>query len=580
MSRRGVLLAGVATGLTVTGSALFAGYGVVGAFGIALAVSCGVALFGDGARSARDRAGAVAHAPETHPPEPEVREHAHGPAQAVSAAEAVRSLMDAAHAAGSPVAAHLWLEDGPGGTLRLVAATGPVAPSREPVSTSDEVLSGALGAGCGVLEPVSDVHTSDTENVLWRYALPVLAGGSRGVVAVDLVGAEAPDADALDDIAAAHSTVLAGALALDVARVETETARTLVEMARDLSAILSVEGVVEACLDKAMRLADAATGSVMLLDDDGRVMRIAAARGLPSEVSGSASVSAGEGIAGWVLMSGQPVLVEDLPSRPNQRRRHGVRSAMSVPLADEHGSLGVLNVGSRAFPARFTSSHMSALETLGRQCAVAVRNARALSATRELYFSTLRALALALETKDPYASGATDRIVAYTTAMSDAMAVPEREAEAIRLSALLHDICMDATSEIAARRRQLSTVERGMLTMHPVLAAEVLQEAPALRAAVPIVYHHHEWFDGRGYVGGLAGADIPLGARILAVADAYVAMTSDRPYRRALSREEAMREMEAKAGTQFDPEVVRVFVGLVRSGRERADVGREGIAGG
>jgi polar amino acid transport system substrate-binding protein len=113
-----------------------------------------------------------------------------------------------------------------------------------------------------------------------------------------------------------------------------------------------------------------------------------------------------------------------------------------------------------------------------------------------------------------------------------------------------------AGGPIGGTARPLSTAERGMLKAHPVVAAEVLADVPALRAVVPIVYHHHEWYDGHGYVGGLAGEAIPQGSRILAVADAFVAMTSERPYRRAMTVGDALEELSEKAGTQFDPDVV------------------------
>jgi HD-GYP domain-containing protein (c-di-GMP phosphodiesterase class II) len=95
-----------------------------------------------------------------------------------------------------------------------------------------------------------------------------------------------------------------------------------------------------------------------------------------------------------------------------------------------------------------------------------------------------------------------------------------------------------------------------MLKAHPVVAAQVLGDVPSLAKVVPLVYHHHEWYDGHGYVTGLAGEDIPTGSRLLAVADAFVAMTSDRPYRRAMTVETALSELYAKAGTQFDPAAV------------------------
>jgi HD-GYP domain-containing protein (c-di-GMP phosphodiesterase class II) len=108
-----------------------------------------------------------------------------------------------------------------------------------------------------------------------------------------------------------------------------------------------------------------------------------------------------------------------------------------------------------------------------------------------------------------------------------------------------------------------------MLAMHPSVAADILSQAPALRGVVPIVFHHHEHFDGNGYSGGVSGESIPYGARILAVADAFVAMTSDRPYRRALSTRQALAELTDEAGTQFDPVVVEALVDLVDSESDR-----------
>jgi len=135
---------------------------------------------------------------------------------------------------------------------------------------------------------------------------------------------------------------------------------------------------------------------------------------------------------------------------------------------------------------------------------------------------------------------------------------------------LLHDIGMSSVGDgVRHCDRPLTTIERALLKLHPHIAAEILEEAPALRNVVPIVYHHHEWFDGHGYGDGLSGEAIPLGARILAVADAYVAMTSDRPYRTARRSSEALREVQDKAGTQFDPVVVSALADILQDGTDR-----------
>ena len=150
------------------------------------------------------------------------------------------------------------------------------------------------------------------------------------------------------------------------------------------------------------------------------------------------------------------------------------------------------------------------------------------------------------------------------------MSLDEDELQALEIAALLHDIGMTTAGSVRSADAPLTTVERGLVTMHPKIAADILQQAPALRLAVPIVYHHHEHFDGRGYIDGLEGEEIPLGARVLSVVDAFVAMTSPRAYRHAFTTERALGELEEKAGTQFDPSVVTIFAEMVRGDASRA----------
>lgn len=488
----------------------------------------------------------------------------------------LRALMDALMREHAPVAAHLWLDDPASATFRLVAAVGPMSPAPRPLPADDAVLGAASRDGRAVLAPLARLQTGGTERVVWRFAVPVAPGQARGVLAMDVACDRDPDAETLTAASSPFVGAVSGALALHVARVETETAAALIDMARDLSRLLDPDQVLATALERAMTLSEAATGSVMLKDPDSGKLVIVKAEGLPADVVRDTALSEGEGIAGWVLATAQPLLVEDLPSRARTGHRHGVRSSVCVPISDGDSVLGVLNVGSKGFPARFTESHMKALETLGKQTAVALRNARAVMSSRELYFETLQALAVALETKDPYARGGTERVLEYATAIGEALQLDEEQHEALRVAALLHDVGMSAAGEpIGASQRALSTVERGLLKLHPQIAAEILREMPALKAVVPIVYHHHEWFDGHGYADGLSGQSIPIGARILAVADAFVSMTSERPYRGAMTVSQAVAELQDKAGTQFDPTIVEVLVDLLGTGRNRVPGARQ-----
>lgn len=493
----------------------------------------------------------------------------------VDASSVVGTLFEASRERLDAIAAHLWLEDPPTATLRLVASAGPRTPAASPVSTDDPVLGVAVTSGNAVFEAFSRLQEGGTESVLWRFAVPVSVNDSRGAAAIDVScpPTETPDAESLREITAALRGSLAAALALHVAEGQAETAAILLETARELSARLRSEEVLAVALDRAMELSSAVTGSILLPDAEG-LLTIVASRGLPAEVVAGTRVRAGEGIAGWVHASGEPLLVEDLPGRPSSRR-HGVRFAICAPIRDGGEAMGVISVGAHAYPARFTDTQVRAVAAIGAQTAIALANAHAAERSRELFLSSLEALALVLETKDPYSLGAAGRVSTLVLAIADALGLSSDEKQSLQVAALLHDVGMGiAAGSIGSTKRQLSTVERGLLRAHPAAAADVLRQIPALEAVVPIVYHHHEHFDGGGYSEGLTGEEIPLGSRVLAVADALVAMTGERSYRPPMSVEGALNELNAKSGSQFDPEVVEAVTRLLNENPELAFANR------
>jgi diguanylate cyclase (GGDEF)-like protein len=157
-------------------------------------------------------------------------------------------------------------------------------------------------------------------------------------------------------------------------------------------------------------------------------------------------------------------------------------------------------------------------------------------------------------------------IAAIVTMMARSLDLPENEVERIRVAALLHDVGKVAVPpDILEKPAALSTTEWRSVVQHPRIGQVILEQAAALKDAVPIILHHHERYSGHGYPFGLRGSDIPLGARIVAIADAYDAMTHDRPYKRAISHDAAVNELRRHAGTQFDPELVTLFCDLYAS---------------
>jgi len=180
---------------------------------------------------------------------------------------------------------------------------------------------------------------------------------------------------------------------------------------------------------------------------------------------------------------------------------------------------------------------------------------------RCLFVSSIKALAHALEAKDEYTQGHSERVAEEAVAIARYLSLTESEIEDVWIAGFLHDIGKIGIREsVLNKQGKLDEIEWEAVQQHPVLAERILGPIEELREVIDMVRHHHERFDGTGYPDGLSGAAIPLGARILAVADSYDALTSKRPYRNALSVEDAFDVLEAGAGSQLDPVIVRAFV--------------------
>jgi putative nucleotidyltransferase with HDIG domain len=176
-------------------------------------------------------------------------------------------------------------------------------------------------------------------------------------------------------------------------------------------------------------------------------------------------------------------------------------------------------------------------------------------------------LAGAIDAKDPYTKGHSTSVSQYSEALARAINLPEKEVERIALGALLHDVGKIGIPEAVLKKEgPLSDEEWVIMKQHPVIGVDkVLQPNPALRDLIPIVKYHHERIDGKGYPEQLSNGDIPLAAKIVAIADTYHALTSDRPYRKGMNIEKAISILEQGAGTQWDENLVRTFIQIAPS---------------
>jgi len=187
--------------------------------------------------------------------------------------------------------------------------------------------------------------------------------------------------------------------------------------------------------------------------------------------------------------------------------------------------------------------------------------------TRALFIGSVSALSQAIDAKDGFTRGHADRVSRIAGAIAREMSLSEKTIEQIELAGMLHDIGkIGVEDQILMKPARLDPHEQELMRRHPIYGASILEPSESLRPLAPLVLYHHENYDGSGYPEGRKGDDIPLGSRIIIVADAYEAMTSDRIYRKAIGHERAMDQLNRYKGIQFDPKVVRALGTLIEKG--------------
>jgi diguanylate cyclase (GGDEF)-like protein/putative nucleotidyltransferase with HDIG domain len=269
-----------------------------------------------------------------------------------------------------------------------------------------------------------------------------------------------------------------------------------------------------------------------------------------------------EGAIGRCLRERRPVLVHDSARDPLYRRalETGTRSELAVPLYVGGRLWGAIDVRSARISA-FDPDDAQLVQTVADHVGAALHTAQLYQGLEDSYLGTAEALAAALEAKDDYTADHARSIAVLAVAVGRELGLDDAAVRDLRLGAVFHDIGKIAIPDaILNKPGPLTEDERRIMEGHSVAGEQILRPVPFFGDVRKIVRHDHERWDGTGYPDGLRGPQIPLGARIVFVVDAYHAMTSDRPYRRALPVADALAELQQCAGTQFDPDVVEAFL--------------------
>jgi HD-GYP domain-containing protein (c-di-GMP phosphodiesterase class II) len=332
--------------------------------------------------------------------------------------------------------------------------------------------------------------------------------------------------------------------------------------------ILSKEELTQLVVDSACKLMRSDKGSLMLLNHDTNELSIVASRGISPEVVSTTRVRLGEGVSGRVAQTGKTIHVENIETDVRFMRSNNMRyssnSFISVPLRVKNRIIGVLNINSKEENEKFEERDVRLLTILSDQAAMTLENIELYGNLQNFYLEMVQTLARAIDAKDAYTHDHADRARKYARLIGTRLTLPEVMIRHIEYAALMHDIGKIGIDEnILHKPGKLTDEEREIIKKHPAIGNRIIAPVAFLSPVAPMVLYHQEWFNGQGYPEGLAGEEIPLGARIVAVIDAYDAITSDRPYRKALSKEIAIEELNKGAGVQFDPKVVKAFLSIL-----------------
>jgi response regulator RpfG family c-di-GMP phosphodiesterase len=353
------------------------------------------------------------------------------------------------------------------------------------------------------------------------------------------------------------------------AKVREQTRRLfdIYKFANKLNSMDSLDSVVDYVVNFVADFMFSNRVSIMLLDEKGEYLTIKGQTGLDPEIVRRTRIRKGEAIAGHVLETGKAMIVGDISSIKAESDRYSEFKSfisfplMQVPLKTTNVSLGIINVTNRFGDQPFDKEDLENLDFIADTASVAINNQLKSIELEKNYFMTMKALAAAVEEKDRYTRGHSERVKTYAVELAKRLGLPHETISTIEHACVLHDMGKIGIPDVIIQKDcDLTEEEYRLIKEHPAKGERIIRVIPFLESALPIVRHHHERFDGTGYPDGLRGEDIELGARIVAIADTYDAMTTERPYRGPLPKDHAIAVLKEQKGKQFDPELVDIFV--------------------
>jgi putative nucleotidyltransferase with HDIG domain len=353
---------------------------------------------------------------------------------------------------------------------------------------------------------------------------------------------------------------------------------TLLKIIQEISSTLDRDQLLNHIIESAWELLNAEASSLFLIDENSGDIILEIARDMHQTRLPKIRIPAGQGIIGHIIATGETLRVNEIERDPrhyagiDQITGRETRSILAVPLrtptvilGQERGTAESKIIGGleaiNKLEGMFTREDIQLLEALADQAASVLLLARLYAEANELFLDTIKAITTAIDAKDPYTLGHSQRVSEFSVILAKELGLPAELVHQIRVGGLLHDVGkIGIPDEILAKPGKLTVEEYDKMKGHPMIGANIMGQVRMLSNEITALSEHHERVDGTGYPNGLTDQQISMVGRIVAVADVFDALTSNRPYREALSSDEALEILNSSRGTHLDGECVEALV--------------------
>ncbi len=347
---------------------------------------------------------------------------------------------------------------------------------------------------------------------------------------------------------------------------------TLYKVGLAINSNMENENIFRLIVDTTIETLHANIGYIIIHDKQRDALRVNTLVGHDDYTVGETYIPIKDSsVSGWVINNAKPLLIADINDAPQFDRFSALgyerKTLICAPLIVKDDVIGTITVVNKNDGSTYTNEELGLLTTIAAQASIAIKNSMLYEEQQKTYLNTIHALVSAIEASDSYTRGHSERVTKYSVAIAKKLGLPQDRLKIMERAAVLHDIGkIGINLSLLHKIGKLSPEDVSDLQLHPEIGIRILEPIEFLSDVRLCILQHHERFDGKGYPNRVSGDDLLLESRILAIADSFDAMTSDRPYRKALSLDIALNELTDNAGAQFDPAIVPVFVELLENG--------------